>query len=151
MYDEFIMNDEMNVALEVLIKDIGGLDYTCTVTKFAVDLDKTGKRSRLVPYFVVMERENLDILQNISSSSKGTLELNLSSLGVYWQEYYGSLNPNFLILKFPYLKPFFDDLNAWRDKTCLALPDELTILEAIETAVEVAAQNKGFTCGDKQM
>lgn len=151
MYDEFVMNDAMNAALEVLIKDIDGIDYTCAVTKFAVDLDNTGKRSGLVPYFVVMDRENLEILQGISSSSKGTLELNLSSLSVYRQEYFGSLNPKFLVLRFPYLKPFFDFLNVWREKTHLALPDELAILEAIEKAEKVEAKKRIVTYEDKQI
>lgn len=151
MFDEFVMNDAMNAALEILIKDNDGIDYTCAVAKFSVDLDQTGKRSRLVPYFVVMEKENLEILQGISSSSKGTLKSNLSSLSTYQQEYFGSLNPKFLVLRFPYLKPFFDYLNAWREKTRLALPDELAILEAIEKAEEDVAKNKIVTCRDKQM
>lgn len=81
-------------------------------------------------YFIVMSNAYYNVFEKISYMDLDAVEQTLKSLCEVWAPYEGILDVNILVDKFPYLKPFFAELDQWREKNDRVLVDDDILEEA---------------------
>lgn len=70
------------------------------------------------PFFVIIDEESLDSLEKANFNNKDEIYASLEKLSAYFARYHDiSFDSRGVIKRFPYLKEFFQELDAWRSKT----------------------------------
>lgn len=86
-------------------------------------------------FMVVIEKDSLELFNQMSFDDAEKIEDVLKSLTVYVQKYFGIFNAQDLVQQFPYLKDFFESIDEWRVKTGRVTVDDDVLEECKNFAI----------------